>query len=178
MIDHASEQSTPRWVGVISGTVFLVVAFLLTGPRPAGVAGSVDVSFLPWLNAALNGSTFVLLIAAFAAIKQRRIQLHQRLMTTALGASALFLVSYVVYHWFSAGPTHYEGPFRAGYLAMLLSHVVLATVILPAALTTWYRGWTGRIVAHRAIAPWTFGLWLYVAATGVLITVLVHQWPG
>jgi putative membrane protein len=177
-MDHASERATPRWVGVLSGAVFLAVLFLLTGPRPAGVAGSVDVSFLPWLNAALNATTATLLLAAFAAIKAKRVQLHKTLMTTALGASATFLVSYVVYHWFSAGPTHYEGPFRAGYLVVLISHVVLATIILPAALTTWYRGWTGRVAAHRSIAPWTFGLWLYVAVTGVLITVLAHRWPG
>ena len=176
--DRPMDQATPRWVGVVSGAVFLAVLFLLVGPRPAGVAGAVDVSLLPWLNALLNAATALLLLAAFVAIKVRRVQLHKWLMTTALGASATFLVSYVVYHWFSAGPTHYEGPFRGLYLVVLLSHVVLATIILPAALTTWYRGWTGRVTAHRSIAPWTFGLWLYVAVTGVLITVLAHRWPG
>jgi len=173
-----SQADTPRWVPAVSGAIFLVILFLLAGPRPAGVAGAVDVSFLPWLNAALNATTAGLLVAALIAVRAHKIRLHKTLMTTALGASTLFLVSYVTYHWFSAGPTRYEGPFRAGDLAMLISHIVLATVILPAALTTWYRGWTGRVAAHRRVAPRTFWLWLYVAVTGVLITVLAHRWPG
>lgn len=168
------DQGTPRWVSVLSAVVFAAVAFLLLGPRPARTEPPFDVSWLPWLNAGINTVTTGLLIAGYAAIRAKRVALHRWIMTSALGASALFLVSYVVYHWFSAGPTRYEGPFRGVYLAMLLSHVVLAAVILPLALTTWFRGWTGRIRAHRAGAPRTLVLWLYVTITGVLITVLAH----
>ncbi|MEQ1570581.1 MAG: DUF420 domain-containing protein [Myxococcota bacterium] len=172
--DDRSAEPPPRWVFALSGVVFVVVAFLLVGPRPEGVAGAVDVSVLPWVNASINALTAGMLVAAFVAIKTGHVAVHRALMTTCLGASALFLVSYVVYHWFSAGPTRYEGPFRAGYLVMLATHVVLATVILPAALTTWYRGYTGRLIAHRKSGPWTLALWLYVAVTGVAITVLAH----
>jgi putative membrane protein len=167
-------QTVPTWVTVLSITVFAVVVFLLVGPRPAGVAGSIDVSALPWVNAGINTVTAGLLLAGFAAIRAKRVQLHRWLMTSALLASATFLVSYVTYHWFSVGPTRYTGSFRALYLGILLSHVVLATVILPLALTTWYRGWTGRVVDHRRVAPRTLALWLYVALTGVLITVMAH----
>jgi putative membrane protein len=175
VMEQAATEHTPRWVAALSGAVFVVVAYLLLGPRPEGVAGAVDVSVLPWVNAGLNATTAALLVAGWLAIRARRVELHRALMTTALGASAVFLVSYVVYHWFSAGPTRYEGPFRGLYLVVLLSHVVLATVILPAALTTWYRGWTGRVSAHRRVAPTTLALWLYVAVTGVAITVLAHR---
>lgn len=168
----ASEERIPRWVTALSVTVFLVVAVLLGRPPRAG---GPDVSLLPWLNAGINAVTAVLLVAGWLAIRARRVTLHRWLMTSCLGASAAFLVSYVTYHWLSPGPAHYEGPLRWLYLAILASHVVLAAVILPLALTTWYRGWTGRLVAHRRTAPRTLVLWLYVAITGVLITVLAHS---
>lgn len=171
---HA-EDAVPRWVTALSVTVFVVVAVLLLRPPGEPQPNAPDVSLLPWLNAAINATTALLLLAGYAAIRAKRVQLHRALMTSALGASALFLVSYVVYHWFSAGPTQYTGPFRAVYLAILVSHVVLAAVILPLALTTWFRGWTGRVAAHRRTAPRTLALWLYVAVTGVLITLLAHR---
>ncbi|MEQ1504448.1 MAG: DUF420 domain-containing protein [Myxococcota bacterium] len=164
----------PSWVMVVSGVVCAVVALLILGPRPAGVAGAIEVGFLPWLNAGINAITTGVLVAGFIAIKQRKIALHRALMTTALGCSALFLISYVVYHWFSLGPTHYDGPGRLVYLVILLTHVVLAALILPAALTTWLRGYSGQIEAHRRIAPRTLAVWLYVTITGVVITVMAH----
>lgn len=169
---------TPRWVIALSATVCALVAFLLLGPRPEGVAGAIDVSLLPWVNAVINTCTTLLLLAGFAAIRAKKILLHRQLMTSALGCSAVFLVSYVIYHWFSAGPAHYGGPFRAGYLAMLASHVVLAALILPAALTTWWRGHSSQIAGHRKIAPTTLAVWLYVTSTGVLITLLAHGAQG
>lgn len=165
----------PRWVVAVSAAVCLVVAGLILGPRPEGVAGAVDVSALPWVNAGINSVTTGLLVAGFVAIRRRRVALHRALMTSALACSALFLLSYVVYHWFSAGPTRYEGPARGLYLVVLATHVVLAASILPAALTTWVRGFTGQIGAHRRIAPLTLAVWLYVSVSGVLITVMAHE---
>jgi putative membrane protein len=175
----ADGASPPRWILVLSAGVCAAVAFLILGPRPEGVAGAVDVSLLPWVNAAINSLTMLLLLAGFVAIRRKNVILHRRLMTASLACSAAFLVSYVIYHWFSAGPTLYEGPFRLGYLFMLLTHVVLAAVILPAALTTWWRGWSGQVASHRRVAPTTLAVWLYVTVTGVLITVLAHGgWSG
>jgi len=155
--------------------VFAVVLLLMAGPRPAGVAGAVDVSALPWVNAALNSVTMLVLVAGFAAIKTGRVALHRALMTSALGLSALFLASYTTYHLFVVGHAEYVGAFRAGYLFILVTHILLAIVILPLALHTWVRGFTGAITSHRRIAPVTLALWLYVAATGVLIVVLAHS---
>lgn len=169
-----SPVTRQRVIYALSAVVCAVVAFLLVGPRPEGVAGSVDVSALPWVNAGINSVTTVVLIAGFAAIRAKRVGLHRVLMTTALGLSAVFLVVYVTYHWFSAGPVRYQGDFRYVYLFVLASHILLAIVVLPLALTTWARGWFGAIADHRRIAPATFAIWLYVTVTGVLIVTMAH----
>ncbi len=158
-----------RAIIALSVALCAVVAFLILGPRPQWAAGAVDVSALPALNAALNGLAGVLLLAGYAAVRAGRRELHKRFMLGAFAASAAFLTSYAVYHWFSAGPRHYEGAWRGTYLAILFSHIVLAAGILPFALTTLWRGWTGRIEAHRRIAPGTLAAWLYVSVTGVII---------
>jgi putative membrane protein len=154
--------------------VCAVVAVLILAPRPAGLASAVDVSALPWVNATINALTACVLVAGFVAVRAKRIELHRRLMTTALGTSSAFLLSYVVYHTFKPGPAHYEGAFRGLYLFVLITHVVLAAVILPAALTTWVRGFTGRVADHRRIAPATLAVWLYVSVTGVIVTWMAH----
>jgi len=165
---------TSRRVGALSVALLLVIAFLVLGPRPPGVAGSVDVSMLPWVNATINSVTTVVLLCAYAAIRAKRVRVHRALMLTAFGLSALFLVVYVTYHWFSVGPTHYEGRHRTVYLVILLTHVSLATIILPLALTTLGRGLRGEIARHRPLARITLPIWLYVAVTGVLIVWMAH----
>ena len=167
-------SNAQRGIYALSGVVFLAVAFLMWGPRPEGMAGSVDVSLLPWVNAGLNTATTLVLLAGFAAIRAGRVRLHKALMTTALGLSAVFLVVYVTYHWFSTGPARYTGDYRAFYLFVLATHIVLAAVILPLALTTWFRGWSGAIPGHKRMAPATLGLWLYVTVTGVMIVGMAH----
>jgi len=169
-----SPTTRQRLIYAVSAVVCAVVAFLLLGPRPDGVAGSVDVSMLPWVNAGINSVTTVVLLAGFAAIRARRVELHRALMTTALGLSAVFLVVYVTYHWFSAGPVRYEGQFRTLYLFILATHILLAIVVLPLALTTWARGWFDAIADHKRIAPATLGVWLYVTVTGVMIVTMAH----
>lgn len=145
------------------------VAFLILGPRPEGMAGLLDVSGLPVVNASLNGITTLLLVTGLVLVKQRRFDAHKTVMLASFGSSTAFLVSYVIYHWFKAGPKLYEGDFRTVYLVILLSHIVLATVIVPMALITLYRGWTDQRPKHRKIARITLPIWLYVSVTGVLI---------
>ena len=81
----------------------------------------------------------------------------------------MFLVTYVIYHWFKSGPKHYEGEFMTIYLIILVSHIILAIIILPLALITLYRGWKNQVEQHRKIAKITFPIWLYVSITGVVI---------
>ncbi len=163
-----------RWVWALSAIVCAVVAFLMLGPRPDGVAGAVDVSALPWVNAGLNSITTVLLVMGFAAIRAGRVALHRAFMLSAFGVSTLFLVSYIVYHWFSTGPVIYEGDWRGLYLVILLTHIVLAACILPLALTTLSRALSERFDPHRRIARVTLPLWLYVTVSGVIIVWMAH----
>ena len=163
-----------RIIYILSTVISLAVAFLILGPRPEGMEGMIDVSGLPLVNSILNTITTVLLICAFIAVKKRNIELHKKLNLVAFGTSAMFLVTYVIYHWFKAGPKSYEGEFTTIYFIILISHIVLAAIILPMALITLYRGWQNQIQQHRKIAKITFPLWLYVSVTGVIIYLMLY----
>lgn len=163
-----------RLIYIVSAVLAGAVAFLILGPRPEGMEGALDVSALPLVNASLNGTCAVLLVAAVVSVKQRRITLHKRLMLAAFTVSAAFLVSYVIYHWFKSGPKPYTGDFRGLYLGILISHIVLAAVALPMQLVTLYRGWREQLDKHRRIAKITFPLWLYVSVTGVVIYFMLY----
>ena len=162
-------------IGVTSVLALALLAVLLLGrePRPDG---GVDVSALPALNALLNGTTAVLLTAGWLCIMRRRIRAHQACMVSAFGVSLVFLLSYVIYHYF-AGSRAFTGPgsIRPVYFVLLVSHVILAAVIVPLALTTIYRGLTGQLGRHVRIARWTLPIWLYVSITGVVIYALLYH---
>lgn len=163
-----------RIIYILSTVISLAIAFLILGPRPEGMERLIDVSGLPLVNSVLNSITTVLLILAFIAIKNKNIELHKKLNLTAFGTSAMFLVTYVIYHWFKAGPKSYEGQFTTIYFIILISHIILAAIILPLALITLYRGWQNQIQQHRRIAKITFPLWLYVSVTGVIIYLMLY----
>ena len=165
------------WLNIIyilSLVLSLAVAFLILGPRPEGIEGSIDVSFLPAVNCSLNFITLILLIIGFILIKFKKRQLHKKVMLFAFGTSAMFLVTYIVYHWFKSGPKLYVGDYSAFYYSMLVSHIILAMMILPLAMITLYRGWISDLQKHRAIARITFPIWIYVSTTGVLIYFMLY----
>jgi len=130
---------------------------------------------LPTLNAALNTTCAVLLVAGFRAIRRDRRRLHAGLMIGALSASVLFLVSYLVYHAFH-GSTPYakEGWTRPLYFAILITHSILAVVNVPLVIVTVVRAARRRFEAHKRIARWTLGVWLYVSVTGVVIYLMLY----
>jgi len=163
------DQFWLRIIYIVSAVVVIAVAFLILGPRPPGLGGRLDVSGLPLVNATLNGVAAALLVVAYALIRRRNIAWHRRVMLAAFATSGLFLISYVIYHWFKAGPKPYAGAWPWVYYPMLLSHIVLAALIVPLALVTLYRGWTMQVPRHRGIAKVTLPLWLYVSVTGVVI---------
>jgi putative membrane protein len=167
-----------RIAWVIAGVsllVVLIVAMLLALPREIAV-NPVDVSALPALNALLNAATALLLAAAYWFIRHRQIRRHRFCMLSAFSLSVLFLVCYVIYHAL-AGSTRFAGPdaIRPLYYFVLFSHVVLAALVLPLALTTLYRGLRSNFVQHRRIARWTLPIWLYVSMSGVLVYVLLYH---
>jgi len=96
-------------------------------------------------------------------------------MLTAFGTSAGFLVTYVLYHWFKSGPQLYTGDFTTVYYVILISHIILAIIILPMALMTLYRGWTDQLAKHRKIAIITLPIWLYVSVTGVVVYYMLYS---
>lgn len=131
---------------------------------------------LPALNATLNGLAGVLLLIGFVLIRSGNRQAHRAAMIGAFAMSSLFLVSYVIYHaQVGSVPFTRQGIVRPIYFAILISHVVLAAVVLPLAIITLTRGLKGRFRQHKAIARWTFPVWLYVSITGVLVYVLLYQ---
>ena len=136
----------------------------------------MDVSDLPALNATLNGVAAVLLVTGYVLIRSGRQDAHKRAMLGALSTSALFLVSYVIYH-LNAGSVPYqgEGLLRVVYFFILVTHVILAAAVLPLALVTAARGLRADFARHVRIARWTFPIWLYVSVTGVVIYVMLYQ---
>ena len=171
-------KNEPFWtklIYVISVLISLVVAFLILGPRPDGIEGSMDVSFLPIVNASLNGITTILLVIGYFLIRNKMIEKHKIVMLTAFGTSSLFLVSYVIYHWFKSGPKLYIGNYETIYFIILITHIILAAVIIPLALFTLYRALNTQIDKHRKVARITFPIWLYVSVTGVIIYFMLYN---
>ena len=138
-----------------------------------------DFSSLATVNAVLNSTTAVLLVAGFVAIRGRRIELHQRLMKSAFACAVLFLISYLFYHA-KVGSVPFQGTglIRRLYFTILISHTVLAAAVPVLAIITLHRGLKERFRAHKAIARWTLPIWLYVSVTGVVIYLMVYRGWG
>jgi uncharacterized membrane protein YozB (DUF420 family) len=132
---------------------------------------------LPRLNAFLNGTSALFLLAGFTCIRQRRIAAHRACMVAALVCSCLFLVSYLVYHA-EAGTTRFTGQgwVRTLYFVILTTHTFLAALIVPLVIVTLRRALRREFPRHACIARWTLPLWLYVSVTGVLIYLMLYVW--
>ena len=131
---------------------------------------------LPALNATLNAISAILLVIGYFLIRRGRIQQHRRVMLAAFTTSALFLTSYLVYHAnIGSRPFTGQGPIRVVYLVILITHIVLAAVILPLALITLTHGLRARFERHVPIARWTLPIWLYVSVTGVIVYMMLYR---
>jgi putative membrane protein len=135
----------------------------------------LQITDLPAVNASLNAIAAVLLVSGYVMIRRRRIDAHRRFMLAAFATSALFLVSYVVYHAnVGSKPYSGRGPIRAVYFSILFTHVVLAAAILPLAIITLTRALRERFDRHVPIARWTLPIWLYVSVTGVIVYLMLY----
>ena len=136
----------------------------------------MTVSDLPALNATLNATSAILLTIGWILIRRGRIAQHRAVMIAAVCTSAVFLVSYLVYHA-QVGSVRFtkQGPIRAVYFTILLTHTVLAVAIVPLVLITLTRGLRARYERHRRIARWTMPIWLYVSVTGVIVYLMLYQ---
>jgi uncharacterized membrane protein YozB (DUF420 family) len=131
----------------------------------------------PALNASLNGLSAILLAGGYAAIRAGKKDVHKAFMVSAVAVSMLFLISYVTYH-IRVGKVvlfHGQGWIRPVYFTILISHTILAVVIVPMILITLRRAWLERFDKHRLIARWTLPLWFYVCVTGVIVYLMVYQ---
>jgi len=152
----------------------VVVLFFL--PKAEGL-DHIDWSLLPMLNAIFNSFTFVFLLAALYFIRRRNVTLHRRFIFAAFTTTALFLISYVTYHYATESTAYGgEGVLKYVYYFILITHVVLAAAIVPLALFTTVRGLAGQTERHRKIARWTMPLWLYVSLTGVLVYLMISPY--
>ena len=136
----------------------------------------IDYTLLPAVNATLNATSGILLGIGYVLIKRRQIQAHRNAMLMAFGSSTLFLISYVTYHWhIGSKPFAGVGAVRYVYFAILISHILLAIVILPMAIMTLTRGLRGDYGRHVPLARRTFPIWMYVSITGVIVYVMLYQ---
>ena len=135
---------------------------------------------LPAVNAALNAVAATLLVTGHASIRRGLVSRHRTCMTAALAVSALFLVSYVVYHAEVGSVRFTEGGWpRLVYFAVLVTHVPLAAAVVPLALLTMRRALRGEFDRHVRLARWTYPIWLYVSVSGVMVYVMLYQlWPS
>ena len=134
------------------------------------------ISYLPHINACLNGTSAVLLLSGYSFIRSGNVAAHRTCQVSALAVSLLFLASYLTYH-FHHGTTRFQGTglARPIYFTVLTSHTILAMVIVPLVVLTFYRAFRGDFTRHRRIARITLPLWLYVSITGVIVYLMLYQ---
>jgi putative membrane protein len=159
----------------IASAVIAVALLALVYRGGSGGAEAPWVAWLPIVNAVFNSGSAIAIVGGIVAIKRGRWRIHRRWMLTALASSALFLVSYVTYHYLH-GDSRFlgQGVIRPVYFFVLITHVALSVVALPLVLSTFYLALAGRFTTHRRIARWTYPIWLYVSVTGVLVIVLLR----
>jgi putative membrane protein len=158
---------------ILSTAALAFLAWLLLVNEGGG--SSADLSFLPAVNAGLNSTAAALLVAGWVAIRRGNARVHKYLMVSAFAASALFLVSYVVYHYVH-GDTRYtgEGALRVVYFVVLISHVLLSMAIVPMALSAFWLAYRRRFDSHKKVTRILTPIWLYVSVTGVVIFAMLR----
>ncbi len=177
-----------RFVAAISVFVFVVVLVLNRHLIPAPATMPSFVPFLPKLNAILNGTCSVLLLVSLYFIKLKNITMHKRINILTFCLSSLFLVSYILFHYLNPETKFGDlngdgilspeelaavGPIRTIYLIILTSHIILAVVVLPLILLSFYRGLQMQVEKHKKLVRWTFPIWLYVTVTGVIVYFMI-----
>ncbi len=171
--DLSLEKRLNTLAYVVSAIVLLLVGLM----RRYKIDLGADFSFLPPIHASLNALCAVILLFALYYIKNKQIENHRRAIYAAMACSALFLISYVLYH-FTTPETTYKGAgaMRTVYFFFLITHVILAAVILPFILLTFTRAYTNQFERHKKMARWVFPLWLYVAVTGPICYLMLRPY--
>lgn len=132
---------------------------------------------LPALNAILNATSGILIIIGYVMIRRKKVAAHRACMIGAVSASIIFLISYLIYH-FNVGATRFVGTgwSRPFYFTVLISHTILAVMLVPFVVVTLRRALKGDFARHRKVARWTFPMWVYVSITGVIVYFMLYHW--
>ncbi len=159
----------------ISVVVFGVIVVLYNLPKAEVVPDFVK--YLPTLNACINGTCTVLLLISYYSIRNKKVELHKKLNILTFILSALFLVSYILFHSFGI-ETKFpaDNALRPVYLFILLTHILLAAIVLPLVLISFYLGLTNQIAKHRKLTRFSFPIWLYVTSTGVIVYLMISPY--
>ncbi|SMO72703.1 DUF420 domain-containing protein [Melghirimyces algeriensis] len=164
------------WVTGLSILIVAIVAVLYVMPKDQTVDHETLV-FLPRLNAIFNSFTTLFLLGALFFIRRKNITLHRRFIYAAFASTFLFLISYLYYHSMAPSTSYGgDGVLAIIYYFILITHIVLAAMIVPLALVSFFRGLSMKVEKHRKIARWTMPLWLYVSITGVLVYILISPY--
>lgn len=174
---NAIEKKFNKFIIAVSIVIPVVVAVLFSVKLKDFGIKAEPLTFLPPIYATTNGLTAIILILAVSAIKNGNRKLHEKLMTTAIALSVLFLVMYVAYHM-TADATKFggEGIIRYVYFFLLISHIILSIAVIPLVLVTYVRALAERFDRHKRIAKITFPIWLYVAVTGVIVYLMISPY--
>jgi putative membrane protein len=166
-----------RLAWLVTGVVLVAVVGLRYIPPVDLQNLPFDIHLLPALHAILNTLTAIALGTAIYFVKQKNISMHRNMIFAAMVFSALFLLSYVTYH-FLTPPTSFggQGIIKIVYLILLITHILAAAVILPFILFTFIRGYLMDVEAHKRIAKWTFPIWMYVAITGPICYLMLQPY--
>ena len=172
----SNEQLWTKIIVLVSIAVPALVAILFKLSPPQAIP-DFNFKLLPKFHALINATVTVLLLLSWRFIKRGQIRAHKSCNISALMLSALFLASYVTYHTFSESTSYGgEGIMKGIYLFILLTHIVLAAIILPIILFTFLRALAGKVDEHRKIARWAMPLWLYVSISGVLVYLMISPY--
>jgi putative membrane protein len=179
-----NDKSIFRLVMAVSLVVFVAVVVLNRKILPVPETIPDFVYKLPKLNAFINGTCSLLLLLSLYFIRQKNIALHRKLNVLTFILSSVFLLSYITYHWMAQETTYpKEDPFRTPYLVILVSHIVLAALVLPLILLSFWYGFKSQepgggayVQKHRKLTRWSFPVWLYVTITGVVVYLLISPY--
>ena len=165
-----NDKTVFRLVFSISVVVFILVVILNRKVLPVPDTIPNFVYFLPKLNAIINATCSMLLLASLYFIRNKKITQHKQINLITFALSSVFLISYVLFHYF-VKETHYggEGWMKTVYYFILITHITLAAIVLPLILLSFYRGLQMQVELHKKLARWSFPIWLYVTVTGVIV---------
>ena len=170
------ERNYSKAIWILSIGINLLIGLAYFIPT-LSLSEDYDFSYIPLLNATLNGLTFLSLIGALLAIKNKKLNLHRNFIFASLSFTGIFLGSYLLYH-FTTPSTSFGGTgmIKVIYLIILITHIMLAALIVPLALISIARGLNMKVEKHRKIAKWVMPIWLYVSFTGVIIYFMISPY--